>query len=680
MFVDLKKHGHMRRLLPLIALSFLLLFNTAAAQQKNIVLIAVDDLNDWIGAFGGHPQVQTPNIDKLAEKGVVFTNASCPSPVCNPSRTAFMTGRRPHETGITNNGDGYFREGNHPNWVKNITSMPQYFGEQGFETVAQGKLFHTHGENKGEFEKIGPGGQGCNAGPIKEQIPNTKIEWSKSNQSLTQTGDYKSAKWCGDYLKQNHNKPFFLACGIFRPHLPWFAPKEFYDNTPAIDDIILPPYLKNDRTDTHGGSNKVLDEVLKQGGQRRWKETVQAYLANVAFADACVGKLLNDLENSEYKNNTIVVFIGDHGWHLGEKDHYQKFTMWDRAIKTPMIIYDPMDGGSGPCNKAVSLMDIMPTLLDLTNTQQPNFEVDGRSIGDLVKNPNREWCGVALTSYGNVDHSIRTDRYRYIKYKNGKEEFYDHQNDPNEWTNLVTKNNYENLLVEHRQILNKMLNDNEHPIKNCTNNCSNDSDKDGTDDCNDLCPSDPNKTNPGICGCSEEESPNCGEQIIENIDDLNVITENCSTNVLYWTDVYYATSYRIRRKLINEPTFTNLGDVNPKIETYTDYTAEEGTEYIYMVRPLEDGIAAAISNQEQIETLNCLITGTGTNRSIETFIYPNPANSHVYIVGKIEKWILSDIQGKKLQVGTNPEIDIRNLNKGLFLLKINKQTFQIVKK
>lgn len=542
---------------------FLCCIFSLSAQQKNILLITVDDLNDWVGAFGGHPQTKTPNIDALAAKATVFTNASCPTPVCNPSRTAFMIGRRPHETGIMSNGDGYFRKDG-ANWVKNITSVPQYFAQKGYKTAAQGKIFHTHNESKGEFQKVGPGGQGCNAGSSVEKVPNTKIEWSKSNQTLTQTGDYKSAKWCGDYIKETHNKPFFLACGIFRPHLPWHAPKEFYDKMPAVNDIILPPYLKNDRNDTYGGSNKVLDEVLKNGGEKRWKESVQAYLANVAFADACVGKLLNDLKNSAYANNTIVVLIGDHGWHLGEKDHFQKFTMWDRAVKTPMIIYDPVDGQAGYCDKAVSLMDIFPTLLDLTKTAKPTFEVDGRSIGDLVKNPETDWCGVALTSYGGGDHSIRTDRYRYIKFKSGKEELYDHEVDPNEWTNVAAKTSYKDIRDEHRQILNKMLNNEENPITGC-----------------------------------EVTPPGGGTPV--DITDLTLDLSSCPTVSLNWGDVEGETAYRIRRKVQGDATFTNITDVPANTIRYDDISAKTGIIYIYQVRPVVNGAAVKSSNQPTIQ-------------------------------------------------------------------------------
>lgn len=800
----------------------------AQSPKKNVILIAVDDLNDWIGAFGGHPQTKTPNIDKLASKGVVFTNASCASPVCNPSRTAFMLGRRPHETGITNNGDGYFREYSKA-WVRNITTWPQYFGQKGFETVAQGKIFHTHGENKGEFQIVGPGGQGCNAGPSKTSVNNTKLEWSESNQSLTATGDYKSAEWCGNYLNKNHNKPFLMACGIFRPHLPHFAPKEFFDKMPAIDNIKLPAYLPNDRNDTYGGSNNVLSDVLRQGGERLWKEAVRAYLANVAFADACVGKLLDDLENSQYKNNTIVVLIGDHGWHLGEKDHFQKFTMWDRAIKTPMIIYDPVDGGSGICDKAVSLMDIFPTMLELTGTPYPSYETSGYSIAPLVKNPNAAWCGVALTTYGPGHNSIRTDRYRYIKYSNGKEELYDHQTDPNEWTNVASKAAFSSVLSEHRQLLNKMLNGDEQPLASCQTGSDNESpfvaiispsnndeyeepagisiqvsasDDDGSiakvelynglnligaknnapynftwnnvsagtynlvakaydnenassysqtvvvkvlgdvvevvniedlvviqNTCEAITltwsdmnyetgyrvrrklPEDAVYTNlgdvdqngtsytdntvlestdyiyvvrPMVDGQAvansnivEVKTSPCQVEIT-NIDDLQAIPESCESVMLTWSDLNYETGYRVRRKLLSDEVYSNLGDVEQNGTTYLDNTVVEGEDYIYMVRPLVDGQAVALSNLGEVKTPPCVITGLSDRENDQIYVYPNPVRDDLYLSESVS-WQLLDIAGQVLMQGKGDKISLAGLLKGTYLVRTENKVFRIMK-
>ncbi len=436
---------------------------------KNVLLIMLDDLNDFLGAFEGHPQVITPNIDRLAEKGVVFSNASATSPICNPSRTALLTGRRAHETGIMSNDEGYFREFSEE-WVTKLTTLPQYMGQNGYETVGQGKLFHYHSHSRGEFQTVGPGGAGCPEGPDIERVPGTNLEWSESDARLEESGDWKSANYGVSFLQESHDKPFFLGIGIFRPHLPWHAPKEYFDLLPPVDDIILPPYLENDLEDTFGESNMALEEVLKQGQTRRWKETVRAYLASIMFADACVGHLLDALEQSSYAENTLVVLVSDNGFHVGEKEHIHKFTMWERSVKAPMIMYDPIDGQSGVCEVAVSHQDIYPTILDLTGVTTPEFPVRGRSLKPLIQNLQANWCGAALSTHKG-HHSFRSNRYRYIRYKNGREELYDHQVDPNEWTNVAKDAGYNEILIEHQEAMDEMLNHNENPtLSDCSYN------------------------------------------------------------------------------------------------------------------------------------------------------------------------------------------------------------------
>ena len=445
-----------------LSIIYVLFTSDLQAQQKNVLLIAVDDLNDWVGAFGGNPQAITPNIDALAQKGVAFQNASCPSPVCNPSRTALLTGRRPHETGITANQGGFnFRDSPEP-WISNLVTLPQYFSANGYESVGQGKIFHRHGSNPESWDILGPGGQGANGG-TNTTVGNTGMRYGWSQQNIEQTRDWQSADYAANYLKQNHTKPFFLACGIFRPHLPFYAPQSFYDlyDTNSLD---LPAgYLANDRDDTFGVSNNLLTEVQQLG---EWKNLIKAYLACMSFADAAVGHLINALENSQYANNTIVVLIGDHGWHLGEKEHFKKFTLWERAVKTPMIIYDP-SGGSGNNFNAVSLQDIYPTLVSLAGLQTPSFPVRGRDLSPLVQNPNAPWCGAALTTYRN-GNSIRSDRYRYTQYGDGNEELYDHQTDPFEWTNVAGDPAFATIKQEMSSALNAMLNYDEDPFNQCS--------------------------------------------------------------------------------------------------------------------------------------------------------------------------------------------------------------------
>lgn len=445
----------------IIAFGLLLLPSLIIAQQKNVLLIAVDDLNDWIGVLGGNEQTITPNLDAFAEKAVVFANASCASPVCNPSRTAFLSGRRPHEIGLVNNdGARNFRD-DPQQWVRELITIPEYFSSNGYESVGQGKIFHSHNSNPESWDILGPGGQGASGG-IDDEVAG--INWGYSaNETLQQTGDWKSADYGVKYLSQNHNKPFFLAIGLFRPHMPLKAPKEFFDKFNLADINIPDGYLANDLDDTGGGSNLKLKDVQAAD---KWKEIIRAYLACVAFADANVGHLLQGLENSQYAENTVVVLIGDHGWHLGEKEHFQKFTLWDRAIKTPMFIYDPSINKSGKVFGAVSLQDIYPTLISLTNLPTPQFPLRGRDLSLLLNDPDGEWCGAALNSYTR-GHSLRSNRYRYTR-NNGTQELYDHELDPWEWINQAKNPEYATVLNEMSNAMDKMLDtNNEFPFENC---------------------------------------------------------------------------------------------------------------------------------------------------------------------------------------------------------------------
>lgn len=423
-------------------------------QVPNVLLITVDDMNDWVGAFGGHPQAITPNLDKFAEDAVIFTRAYCSAPLCNPSRTSMLTGYNPSTTGVYGN-EEIFRE---QAGFENTVTIPQYFNQHGYSTIAGGKIFHSpHGPKEegrphsdpGSFEKENRSGLGTrfpakedrfqhgivfkkNAGHMKKAF-----DWGASPGSKVSTNDWKNADYCVKELQADHDKPFFLACGIFRPHLPWYAPQEFLDLYNE-DEIIIPEVLENDLDDVgkmaNGMANKsVHAEIVRND---KWRSAVRGYLASLSFADACVGHVLDALNNSPYKENTIVVIMGDHGWHLGEKEHWSKQTLWERSARTPLIIYDPRTEAKGECTSIVSLLDVYPTLLEMCDLPQ-NAENEGVSIKTLVEDPKADWDGMALTTKQSGNHSLRTAKYRYTVYSNGFEEVYDHDNDPNEWTNIA---------------------------------------------------------------------------------------------------------------------------------------------------------------------------------------------------------------------------------------------------
>lgn len=429
--------------------------STVSAQDddaKDILFIAVDDLNDWVGFLGGHPQTITPNIDRLAARGMAFMNAHSPSALCNPARTALLSGLRPSTTGIY---------GNAPDWrtvdlFKHVTTLPKYFKDNGYLTYGAGKIFHAHTFGATGFtgfndttawnafypaldrqlpDEVAPPRRPANGNPIDRNF-----DWSTVVVDDRAMGDGQDVAWVERQLLAETGSPRFIAAGIYRPHLPWFVPQRYFDMHP-LEDIELPAVLENDLDDVPEIARRSIANavelhqwVLTEG---RWKEGVQAYLASISFADAMVGRLLDALEHSGRADRTIIVLWGDHGYHLGEKGRWRKSTLWEESTHVPFIVVAP--GVTTPGSRtaeAVSLMDIYPTLAELAGLDIP-AHVEGRSLVPLLLDPERSWDYPALITYGYKNHAVRTNRYRYIRYADGSEELYDHDNDPNEWTNLA---------------------------------------------------------------------------------------------------------------------------------------------------------------------------------------------------------------------------------------------------
>ncbi len=446
-------------------------------QKKNVLLIMVDDMNDWVGAFGGHPQAKTPHMDALAKKGMVFKKAYCSVPLCNPSRTSMLTGYQPFKTGVYGNKEN-FRD---MDGFENTTTLPQYFEKNGYKTAAAGKIFHSprgtkpqpkKGSDPGSFQQEHKGGLGVQFPPVAQRhqhgidferagVKGSKtrsFDWLGIDIEDERTHDWKSANYAANFLQEEHDKPFFLACGIFRPHLPLYAPQKYFDMFDE-ESIQLPKVINQDLEDVGKiGSNWVgrgkLHKEVVRNNQR--KAFVKAYLANLAYADACVGHVLNGLEKSKYTENTMVVLMGDHGWHLGEKEHWSKQTLWEEAAKTPLIIYDPNKGKSGVSLKTVSLIDVYPTLIDLCELPKKE-DLDGNSFAHLVSNPNGIWEHPALTTKQKGNHTLRNENFRYIVYVNGEEELYDHRIDPNEWNNEVNNSKYKSVVKDFRKQLKILL-------------------------------------------------------------------------------------------------------------------------------------------------------------------------------------------------------------------------------
>ena len=408
--------------------------------KPNILFIAVDDLNDWIGCLSGHPDAHSPNIDRLAKRGVLFTNAHCQAPICNPSRTSFMLGLRPSTTGIYMNSP-WFRST--PANKARVT-MTQHFAAQGYQTLTTGKIYHGSRFDAPSFQVKGPlPGQ---RNPLDKRLitdigSKSKL-WDFGAQDFDEKkfNDYVDASWTIKQLKTKHNKPFFLTVGIYRPHVPFYAPTRVFKQIP-LDGVDLPTVKSDDRDDLPETAKQVTanstppsHEWFVQSGQ--WRKAVQSYLACVRFTDEQVGRIMKALEKSDYADNTIVVFFSDHGFHLGEKERWAKQSLWERSTRVPLIISVPKGLRNARCDRPVELLSLFPTLAELCSIKQrPGLE--GTSIVPLLKDPKAKWDRPAITTYGQNNHAVRSDRWRYIRYNDGSEELYDHSKDPNEWKNLL---------------------------------------------------------------------------------------------------------------------------------------------------------------------------------------------------------------------------------------------------
>lgn len=405
----------------------------AAGRRPNVLFISIDDLNDWVGPLAGHPQTVTPNIDRLAKRGVLFERAYCQAPACNPSRTSLLSGLRPTTSGVYGNTD-IWRDA-----LPNAVTLPQYFMRNGYSVAGGGKVFHGSQNEAASWHAY----QYFNGFVVPEQRPANGIpgtahfDWSPIDVPDEETAGTRLAMWAGDFLEQEHDKPFFLACGFYRPHLPWYAPRKYFEKFPP-ESIKLPPFLANDLDDVPRSARRGLrdhDNVTSTG---QWQKAVASYLACISFADANAGRVLDALEASPHRDNTVIVLWTDHGWQLGEKQQWRKFTLWERSCRVPMIFVAPGVTKPGQrSRRTVELLDIYPTLLDLCGlSEKPGL--DGRSLRPLLANPEAAWDKPAITSNGPDKISVRTERWRYSRFPDG-EELYDHDADPNEWHNLAAK-------------------------------------------------------------------------------------------------------------------------------------------------------------------------------------------------------------------------------------------------
>ncbi len=452
------------------AVATLLGFTTLAApalaeetQKPDVLMFAVDDMNDWVGVLDPNSPIQTPNLERLASQGMLFTRAYCASAACNPSRVSALTGLRPSTSGVY---------GNKADWRRVLPdrkTIMQQFMDAGYHVAGAGKVFHHHYNGAfhddasfHDFQPMRPQNmppKKLNGAP-EYGSPNT--DWGPWPANEGDTIDFHTADYCIKALADRPaDQPQFLACGIFKPHSPFFAPPKYH---PPYVNIELPVRLADDWNDLPSGAEKLLKskkwfwkgmmdlEAKQPGSYRRF---IEAYASCCTFADAQIGRVLDALEATGRADRTVIVLWSDHGFHLGEKDHIEKFALWEKTNHIPMIVVAPGLTASGSrCDRPIDLSVLYPTLLDLCGLPEDKA-CDGVSIVPLLKDPSSQWDRPGLMTYMRGNHAVRTERWRYIRYADGTEELYDHTVDPNEWTNVASDPKNAQVIAEHRKWLPK---------------------------------------------------------------------------------------------------------------------------------------------------------------------------------------------------------------------------------
>ena len=454
-------------ILLLIALSLIGLSSpppSAAAEPPNIVLIAIDDLNDWVGCLDGHPQAKTPNIDRLAARGTLFTNAHCQAPICGPSRASLLSGRYPHTTGVYQQPGRQGLKEDQKFFRGHL--LPEYFAKHGYQTLATGKITHGY-PPKTAFQETGVKGS---SGPKPPQgkrfnyhLPDvpwtgTQTDWGAFPDDDGLMPDHQSADWAIGRIGDELPAPFFLAVGFVRPHVPFYVPQKWFDQFP-LDQIQLPA-VKLDDLDDVPATGVAVHELpkypklafLQADGAQQFKLCVQAYLACIAFVDHQVGRVVDAVDRSPHKDNTIVILFSDHGYHIGEKDRVSKHSLWEESTRVPLIVAGPGLPAGKICDQPAGLIDLYPTLVELAGLPA-RVENEGRSLVPLMRGEAPEWRHSILTSYGRGNHSLRSLDHRYIRYGDGSEELYDLKQDPHGWVNLAGEDSSRGLIRRFRKEL-----------------------------------------------------------------------------------------------------------------------------------------------------------------------------------------------------------------------------------
>ena len=438
-------------------------------KPPNVLLVVLDDLNDWVGPLGGHPQAATPHLDRFAATAVTFTRAVCAAGSCNPSRTALFTGRTPRSTGLLRNVQD-MRE-----VLPDEVLLPRHLANHGYRALGGGKLLHYFVDPRSwddyfpSIERRSPFPRTLYPEQRPVSLPRepwmyVETDWGPLDATLDEYGgDYLVANWARGELAQDHELPRFVAAGIYRPHEPWFVPRPYFDRFP-LEDVQLPPgVLDGDLDDLppagrKRGPNRYLAHIREHG---QWRAGVQGYLASIAFADDMLGRILEAVDSGPRRDDTVVIVTSDHGWHLGEKEHWQKFTGWWRCARVPLFVRVPpgyaalVDGtpAGARCDAPVTLLDLFPTICELAGVP-PKDELGGESLLPRLRDPGGASDRVVATWFGHRDAIALTGpRYRYIHYPDGGEELYDLDADPHEWRNLAGDAEHVDVLTAMRAAL-----------------------------------------------------------------------------------------------------------------------------------------------------------------------------------------------------------------------------------
>lgn len=415
----------------------------APPPPPNILQISLDDLNDWVGFLGGHPQVKTPNLDRLAARSHVFEHAYCTVPVCSPARASVLSGLNPRSTGVYDLSTTF----------KAVNPSKRQFdemlGAKGYTVMRQGKVDHTFANGVAQ--------------PLPAKMPMTNkqcpamlnegaFDWGPAVGTEAEQPDHVYAQRVIDFLQTHKGGPFCVSLGMVRTHIAWYVPQRFLDMYP-LDKVVLPMVPPDDMNDL-GPEAKAYaaaptkqnfhDCIVKQG---LWASAVQAYLASISWVDEQVGRVLDALDASPYAKNTMIVLWSDHGFHMGEKFHWTKLALWEHATRVPFLVSLPGQAQQVRQSACVSMADLAPTVMDYCAVT-PDYTMDGHSLRPLLTQPSTSWPYPAVTTLDANSHAVRTGKWRYIRYAGGEQELYDEESDSAEYTNLAANAAYKPVMDE----------------------------------------------------------------------------------------------------------------------------------------------------------------------------------------------------------------------------------------